>query len=175
MSIVRLTAILGGILLLFALTSCIDLSNPEYEAPGCTKSINWLPNALSAGYSTCNGKSIIVKESLEILPEIPCMSVNVNNCKNGIINLVNRCPCDIIIGNVNISSECYDFNHDGNLTCINGNGIELILLGNGSTTANKVDGIYSNYTVEENLRLSINGTVGNRTFTISYVKTRPLC
>ncbi len=118
--------------------------------PGC---------GLNFGYGGCSGKAMI--KDLKIEPETSCLTLRINNCNGGIIEIENSCEESVNVGDVKIR-ERYD-------------AIELSRDTNNSVKVSTSDGNYAQYYPEEDDLLNIEGSIGEKKFTISYTKTKLLC
>ena len=140
----------------FLLFGC---SYPNVSAPGCH-------TQRFLRIDDCDGKSVIT--NMTVNPQIQCFRIHINNCKGGHIEIANNCSEPMFIGHMEIKPS----NRNGIYFI---SPIELFRSMNSSIEPAQVNDFYPKYNPLQNDFLSINGTIGNQTFTISYVKTGPLC
>jgi hypothetical protein len=139
------------ILLAFLLSSCLVVG--DSPAPGCVESVG-LPIA-----GGCFGKTVIL--DLTMTPEPACLSITVNNCNGGVLEVDNACQETLMLAGVEIPPS-----HNVSLD---------IVKENGKYTLYEVPGNFSSYVPEANTGLTITGKLGNRDVTITFTKTAPLC
>jgi len=127
----------------------------DSPAPGC---IQYAPGMSQMG--GCFGKAII--KDLNVRPRIRCLSVGVNNCNGGIIEISNKCEEEFIIGDTKIKNDGYAY-------------FELSRDNNNNVYINQPGNNCARYKPAIDDQLSITGFVGDKSVTISYTKTAPLC
>ncbi len=111
------------------------------------------PGCLNHKDDFCKGKRII--KNLSITPEINCLHIRVNNCNDGLIIVENRCLEEVSIGKISPFPNRGEFKFDFNP-------IETVSYDN-------------RFFPENDTYVSVNGTYNSNPFTISYIKTGPLC
>ena len=141
------------LMLLSAVAGCVVEDSP---APGCIK---YLFGCAPTG--GCFGKSVIT--DLKVEPAIDCLTIEVNNCNGGILEVSNNCDEPFVLGGVEIGPSEYN--------------VGLDVLG-------KEDGLYlltvtysnfSDYIPQENELIELVGTLGDQKVRVSYIKTKELC
>lgn len=140
-------------LTLFPVAGCIIEDSP---APGCVK--------YSFGCSPaggCFGKSII--EDLSVEPEIDCITIEVNNCNGGILEVSNACDEPFVLGGVEIAP------HEHNV------GLDVLGQENGVWLLTETATNFSDYIPAEDELIEILGTLGTQQVQVSYIKTKKLC
>lgn len=147
-------------ILLILISGCRVMTPREIVAPGCIDG-----EALGG----CFGKAAI--KNLKIEPEIPaCLQIGENNCNGGIISIWNECDKDLQIGNLILEKP----KRNGEQS------IELFRDSLGNIMVRETKGNFASYTPLEDELLTTTGKIidfgfGSGKFTISYIKTKPLC
>jgi hypothetical protein len=135
-------------LLVLVLGGCAPQDSP---APGCRR------GGLMGG---CFGKTAIV--DLQVQPEIACLEVEANNCNGGVLDVYHTCTETLVLDGIQIPpSEPVT--------------LDVTLTPEGDYSLVEVYSNFSEITPEEDLPVTITGTVGDRPLEITFVKTRPLC
>jgi len=95
-------------------------------------------------------------------PSISCLNVKPINCNGGVLEIYNTCKDIATIGNIMLPTKEYLY-------------VEIVK--NSTTEAYQVVQVrgISVFLPSQKTKLKATGTVGNQSFTISYVKTGPLC
>jgi hypothetical protein len=94
-------------------------------------------------------------------PEIACLSIEVNNCNGGVLEVQNRCQEALVIEGVEMPTDQYltlDVARD------NGRYVPLV------TNTN-----FSDYVPAVDEQVEMLGQLGGREIKLSFVKTAPLC
>lgn len=142
-----------GMLFLLAGTGCLKIvDNP---APGCVKYVGLAP------VGGCFGKSII--RDVKVEPVINTLVIEANNCNGGVLSVRNLDSLPASLADVQI--EPGDF---------------AILdiqtkLSDGKYVLKKADNNFSGYIPAADETITIAGRLGNRDFTVTYIKTARLC
>lgn len=110
----------------------------------------------------CFGKTLIVVLNVE--PAIKCLSVSVNNCNGGVLEIRNRCDQPLLVGDLQLPG--------GARSSVS---VELMKGSDGDTIAVRASGNYASYVPPADERLAIWAEVGRNRFRISYTKTAKLC
>ncbi|MFH1587563.1 MAG: hypothetical protein ABID38_06935 [Candidatus Diapherotrites archaeon] len=104
----------------------------------------------------CGWKDSYITD-LRVEPSIPCLSVSVNNCNGGVLEIINDCDENFEIGDALIYSNYND-------------AIEIVRNPKGQTLVMESNGNYTSYVPDEDIFLSANGNIGEKIISISYVK-----
>jgi hypothetical protein len=145
------------LLLIIVIAGCVSFS----EAPGCNN---------SPFIGGCFGTHLI--KNLTVEPEISCLKIESNNCNNGVIEILNYCEENVTIAGIKMEEKRineYGTVIPSDLT------IDPIRKPSGEIIVNNTLGNYGNYEPTFDDFITINGTVGNTSIKISYVKTKSLC
>lgn len=140
-----------GVILVLAVVGLIFISGcineTDSEAPGCG----------SAGIvpTGCLGKSTI--KDVKIEPPVECLKLRANNCNGGVLGIENRCSEDLEIGGKIIYADSYKL-------------VEFVRDQEGKKFVIEPPGNFDSYNPEDEDLLSVNGTLGEKEVTISYVK-----
>lgn len=125
----------------------------DSPAPGCIERIGISP------MGGCFGKTAILE--LEVEPEIGCLSITVNNCNGGILEVRNGCEEVVVLGGVRIGP---------------GERVGLDVVAKGDERALvQVSSNFSEYVPEEDERIELLGTVGEQQVRVRFTKTAKLC
>jgi len=158
------------ILILMSLTAIISISGcikvRDSPAPGC---IEYFPKGL-APVGGCFGRHAIV--DVRISPEIECLRIQPNNCNGGTFAIVNECEEVVTLMGHWIRPYHYEY-APGEFT-YGEYGIEVITT-DGEYTVKQAQGNYASVPPEDDEAMTLSGSVGNDTFTLTYVHTGPLC
>lgn len=125
--------------------------------PGC--------NPATKGFiGGCTGKSQI--EDIKLLgPD--CLSVNVNNCNGGVVEVYNTCAKKLNLGNITIAAR----KSNGELPI----SVELEKDASGKIIIKESRGNSASYTPKETEEFFIDGDMEGQKVKLSYVKTKQLC
>lgn len=136
----------------------INLTTPEEEyAPGCSQ-----PTGAPGG---CFGKNII--KNAKLSNSISCLDIKVNNCNGGIFEIVNTCKDNIYINEKTlVKKEDSFFNYFY---------FDLGRDEQGTLWPYIREDSFSVYKPSEDDNISIQIKAGEKTATLSYTKTKPLC
>ena len=143
--------IVASLLFIGLLSGCIVVR--DSPAPGCVKTIG------VGVIGGCFGKTVIL--DLIVKPEIECLSIAVNNCNGGVLEVQNHCGEVLVIEGAEIPAEEYlilDVTRD------DGRYVPLV------TNTN-----FSDYTPEVDERVEMRAELGGQEIEVSFVKTAPLC
>ena len=146
--------ILGVLLLLMGMAvSCVVEDSP---APGCIK---YLFGCSPIG--GCFGKSVIT--DLKVEPAIDCLTIEVNNCNGGILEVSNNCDEPFVLGGVEITPQEYNV------------GLDVLGKEDGRYLLTVTYSNFSDYIPEEDELIELVGSLGEQTVQVSYIKTKELC
>jgi hypothetical protein len=143
--------IVALLLFVILLSGCIVVR--DSPAPGCVKTIG------VGVIGGCFGKTVIL--DLMVEPEIECLSIAVNNCNGGVLEVQNRCGEVLVIEGLKMPTEEYlilDVAKD------DGRYVPLV------TNTN-----FSDYTPEVDEQVEMRGALGGQEIELSFVKTAALC
>jgi hypothetical protein len=141
------------LLLLVIASSCgVKKDSP---APGCIEYWGF------AGMGGCQGKTVILDLNLE--PASDCLQITANNCNGGVLEVDNECASPFIIAGAEIPAGEHNVSLD--LT-IDPAGDELLV---------PIHSNFSDTIPDEDRPVSMQGTLGDQVFTLSFTKTAPLC
>jgi hypothetical protein len=140
--------IILGLLLTILLCGCV------LRPPGC------IHTPFAGG---CSSKAEIT--DVVISPASTCISIDINRC-NGFLMIHNGCSSDVLFRDYLIKPN---ETVDGQIIP-SSDGDRLIFL-----YSRNEDKYYSVYQPVFARSFKVNGTVGNQSFTLSYIKTGPLC
>jgi hypothetical protein len=138
--------------LLVTSVACVIQDSP---APGCVK---YWPFAPMGG---CSGKSAI--KDLEVEPAIECLTIEVNNCNGGILEVSNHCNEPFVLGRVEIGPSEYNI------------GLDVLGKEEGRYLLTRSNSNFSDYIPQENELIELVGTLGDKEVRVSYIKTKELC
>ncbi len=137
--------IVSGILLL---SGC--LVKRDSPAPGCVE--YWGPAPIGG----CQGKTVIQDLQTADVPD--CVTVNVNNCNGGVLEVDNACGKPVVLDGVpidRITSVSLDVVDSNTLTVTHSN--------------------FSSFVPEQDTSVVIQGQLSENKFILSFTKTAPLC
>jgi len=147
---------------IITISGCI---NEISEAPGCNH---------SPFLGGCFGTRII--KNLTVEPEVSCLKIEANNCNDDGIRIVNYCMEPVIVGGIVLEkSQLNEYNR----TVASDNGI--VEIDAERTSSGEIivrsdrDSDFKPYEPEFDALITLNGTIGNTSIEISYVKTKSLC
>jgi len=141
------------LLLLGMAVSCVVKDSP---APGCVK---YLFGCSMIG--GCFGKSVI--KDLKVEPAIDCLTIEVNNCNGGVLEVTNNCDETFVLGGFEIRPHEY---------CL---GLDVSGKEDGLWVLTKIASNFSVYIPEEDELVELVGSLGNQKIRVSYIKTKKLC
>jgi hypothetical protein len=141
------------LMLLSAVAGCVVEDSP---APGCIKYL--FGGAPTGG---CFGKSVIT--DLKVEPAIDCLTIEVNNCNGGILEVSNSCDEPFVLGSVEISPSEYNV------------GLDVLGKEDGHYLLAVTYSNFSSYIPQENELIELVGTLGDQEVWVSYIKTKALC
>ena len=147
-SALPLIVILSALLL----TGCIVTK--DSPAPGCVESIGF---PVLGG---CSGETVILDLTVE--PQNECLTIAVNNCNGGVLEVDNSCLETLILGGVEIPSS-------------DRVSLDVIERENGTYALRGVGGNFSDYVPEEDKSIVIAGLLGDQDVKVTFTKTAPLC
>ncbi len=133
------------------LTGCVIEDSP---APGCMESMG-VP--MSGG---CSGKTVIL--DLTVAPERECLTITVNNCNGGVLEVDNACQETLILDGVEIPAS-------------SSVSLDVVKADDGKYSLREVQSNFSSYIPDVNTGITITGKLGNRDVTVTFTKTAPLC
>jgi hypothetical protein len=143
--------IVVSLLFVTLLSGCIVVR--DSPAPGCVKTIG------VGAIGGCFGKTVVL--DLVVEPEIECLSIAVNNCNGGVLEVQNRCGEALVIEGVEMPAEEYlvlDIAKD------DGRYVPLV------TNTN-----FSDYTPVVDEQVEMTGQLGGQEIAVSFIKTAALC
>ena len=135
---------------LVALIGCVVKDSP---APGCVETIG-LP-----AMGGCFGKTAII--DLQVLSAPGCVVVKANNCNGGVLDVRNDCAETIRLGSVEIPPAGY--------------AILDIVENGGKPEVIQISSNFSQYKPGSDQQIDLEGLVGDQSFRITFIKTKPLC
>ena len=127
----------------------------DSPAPGCREYWGLAP------VGGCFGKSVIT--DLKVEPEVDCLSIEVNNCNGGILEISNDCDESFILGGVVIEPSEH---------CV---GLDVVAQQDGTHGLTRTDSNFSDYVPEEDEQIELVGILGEQEVRVSYVKSGRLC
>lgn len=142
--------VVNGLFILF-LQGCIVVR--DSPAPGCVKRIGISP------MGGCFGKTAILDLAVE--PQVECLSVTVNNCNGGILEVQNGCAETLVLGGARVEPQ-------------NSVGLDIVLEGDQYALI-EVYNNFSEYVPEVDERIELVGTLGERSLRVAFTKTAMLC
>ena len=144
----------GLFLLLLVIVSSCGVKK-DSAAPGCIEYRGF------AGMGGCQGKTAILDLSLE--PASDCLQITVNNCNGGVLEVDNECAAPFLIAGAEIPAGEHNVSLD---LAIDPAGDEQLV---------PIASNFSDYAPDEDRPVSMQGTMGDQVFTLSFTKTAPLC
>jgi hypothetical protein len=109
----------------------------------------------------CFGKSVIT--DLKVEPAIDCLTIEVNNCNGGILEVTNNCDETFVLGGVEITPQEYNV------------GLDVLGKEDGLWVLTKTGSNFSDYIPQEDELIELVGTLGDQEVRVSYTKTKKLC
>ena len=149
--LIKSTVLITAALLVFLLGGCIVTK--DSPAPGCVESIGF---PLIGG---CFGKTAILDL---VEPENECLTIEVNNCNGGVLEVHNACSETLVLGGAEIPSSDYV-------------SLDVIEQEGGEYSVSEVSSNFSDYVPETDKTIEIVGTLGTQEITIIFTKTAQLC
>jgi hypothetical protein len=149
---VALAAIVAVALLSLVLAGCIV--TVDSPAPGCREYIGIAP------MGGCSGKTAIL--DLEVEPEPACLTIQVNNCNGGVLEVHNACDETLVLGGVEIPAS----------TSV---GLDVAEKQETGYSLTRAGGNFSTYTPDEDERVELTGALGNVAIKVTFTKTKQLC
>jgi len=126
----------------------------DSPAPGCIE--RWgIPMA-----GGCFGKSAVL--DLKVTPPVDCLTVEVNNCNGGILEVQNNCDEPLALGGVTIEPSAFA-------------GLDVSGEGGGGHTLTETASNFSAYVPQENEAVELVGALGELEVQVSFTKTKKLC
>ena len=127
----------------------------DSPAPGCREYWGIAP------MGGCFGKSVITDLTVE--PELDCLSIEVNNCNGGILEISNDCDESFVLGGVVIEPSEH---------CV---GLDVLAREDDTHLLTRTDSNFSDYIPDEDEHIELVGILGEQEVSVSYVKTCTLC
>lgn len=124
-------------------------------APGCIEYEGVAP------LGGCFGKTVI--SDLKVDPKADCLTIGVNNCNGGILEVGNLCSDSLILGGVEIAPG------EGYVA------LDMINKETGAHYLKRSPGNFSEYVPQQDEKVEISGTLGKRAIKIFFTKTKKLC
>ncbi|MGC9398370.1 MAG: hypothetical protein ACP5HM_04470 [Anaerolineae bacterium] len=122
----------------------------DSPAPGCVE--YWGISPLGG----CQGKTVIQDLQTADVPD--CLTVDVNNCNGGVLEVDNACGKPVVLDGVPVdpmTSVSLDVVDSSTLTVTYGN--------------------FSSFVPEHDVRVNVRGQLSENNFTFSFTKTTTLC
>jgi hypothetical protein len=138
--------------LMLLLGGCIVVK--DSPAPGCVEFIGF------SSVGGCFGKTAIL--GLAVEPENECLTIAVNNCNGGVLEVHNACDETLVLGGVEIPSS-----DRVSLDVVEGDDGEYRLTG--------VSSNFSDYVPEADRKVEVAGTLGEQEIRLAFTKTARLC
>ena len=147
----RLMLVAVNVLFVLLLQGCIVVR--DSPAPGCVERIGISP------MGGCLGKTAIL--DLVVEPQVECLSITVNNCNGGILEIKNSCAEAVVLGGVRVEPQ-------------ENVGLDVALEGDQHALV-EVYSNFSEYVPEIDERIELTGTLGERSLRVAFTKTAMLC
>jgi len=109
----------------------------------------------------CGGTTAILE--LQVVPTQDCLTIEVNNCNGGVLEVTNRCTETLILGGVEIGAD----GHHVSLDVLEKQEDSYLLIENYSN--------FSNYLPAQDEAITVLGSLGDRPIQVTFVKTAALC
>ena len=148
----RAIRLLFLVLMLFLSGCAVRKDSP---APGCVEYWGFPP------MGGCAGKTVI--KDLRVEPDLDCLTIEVNNCNGGVLEVRNACSEVLALGGVEIEPSTGPVSLDVQKE----ESGEYLLV---ETASN-----FALYVPQENERIELQGTLGAQEVKISFTKTKELC
>lgn len=147
---------MGGLLvsitLMIFLVACIVTK--DSPAPGCDKYLGCAP------MGGCFGKTVIQDLQVEGAPE--CLSIRVNNCNGGVIDVENNCEIELILDSLRVEPGEYAI-------------LDVAQNDQGGFGFIQIPSNFSDYIPELDQNIQISGQLEHKEIIIRFTKTAPLC
>lgn len=108
----------------------------------------------------CFGKTVIL--DLEVEPEIDCLTIEVNNCNGGVLEVRNSCREPLVLGGVEINPS------DGTASL-------EVSKEDGQYLLTQTAGNFAQYIPQADEEIEVWGTLGDQKIKVSFTKTKELC
>jgi len=144
-----------SLLLLSLSTVAGCIVRKDSPAPGCVKYWGLAP------MGGCFGKTVIM--DLEVEPAMDCLTIEVNNCNGGVLEVSNSCDETFVLGGVEITPQEYNV------------GLDVLGKEDGGYLLTVTYSNFSEYIPQENEEIELVGTLGNQEERVSFIKTKKLC
>jgi len=144
------------VILLVALSALITqgcIVVKDSPAPGCVKRLGISP------IGGCFGKTAIL--DLVVEPENACLSIKVNNCNGGVLEVRNECQMALVLGAIRIATQ-------------NNVALDIVAEGN-QHTLREISSNFSDYEPDVNEKIKLVGTLGQQPIRVTFTKTARLC
>lgn len=128
----------------------------DSPAPGCVE--YWGIAPMMGG---CDGTTAIL--DLKVEPVLDCLTVQINNCNGGVLELSNNCTEPLLLGGVEISSG----EQNVSLDVLENRGDSYLLTKNYTN--------FSDYIPLQDEMITVLGTLGDRVIKVTFAKTKKLC
>jgi len=141
------------LVLMLLMSGCIV--RKDSPAPGCIEYWGIPP------IGGCSGKTVI--QDLQVEPEVDCLTVEVNNCNGGVLEIKNACGERLVLGGVEIEPS------DGLVS------LDVLKKESGQYLLAETASNFALYIPREDERIEIWGTLGSQKVKVSFTKTKELC
>ena len=143
-----------SLLLLSLSTVAGCIVRKDSPAPGCVKYWGLAP------MGGCFGKTVIM--DLKVEPAIDCLTIEVNNCNGGVLEVSNSCDETFVLGGVEITPQEY-------------NVVDVLGKEDGRYLLTDTYSNFSDYIPQENEEIELVGSLGDQEVQVSFIKTKKLC
>jgi hypothetical protein len=150
---VKAVVVMSLLMFILAVSGC--LVRKDSPAPGCVEYWGLAP------MGGCFGKTAIL--DLAVDPEIDCLTIEVNNCNGGVLEVRNACGEPFVIGGLEIEPS------DSAVS------LDLLRIENGQYLLTYAEGNFGRYVPPEDEGVEMWGTLGAREIRVSFTKTKELC
>ena len=154
-SLYRSSKLVTLCILLLVLTAGCGIKK-DSPAPGCIE--YWGIAPMMGG---CEGTTVIL--DLKVEPALDCLTVQINNCNGGVLELSNNCTEPLLLGGVEISSG----EQNVSLDVLENQGDSYLLTENHSN--------FSDYVPQQDEMITVLGALGGRAIKVTFTKTKELC
>ena len=127
----------------------------DSPAPGCVEYWGIMP--MTGG---CDGRTAII--DLKVEPVQSCVTIEVNNCNGGVLEVDNRCAGSLELGGKTIAAGQVSVSLD---LVEEGDSYKLV----------RVYSNFSDYVPTQDETVTILGTQGGQEIRVTFIKTRALC
>jgi hypothetical protein len=134
------------------LSACIVTK--DSPAPGCVQTLG------CTGAGGCLGKTAIL--DLMVQPAIECLTITVNNCNGGVLEVRHTCPETLLLGGIEITSSDYA-------------SLDVVKEPDGAYSLVDVSSNFSDYVPQEDQRIVLTGLLGKQEIQVAFTKTAQLC